>query len=340
MDWKVFREHFDKELNKYLTDKIAESEQYIISDELHNIYNFLLPYSAWGKRIRPYLVYLMYKINWWTDDSVALQAWMVNELIHLFALIHDDINDKWTMRHQLPAFHIFAAQQLNDAYQWINMWILIWDILISWAYQLLHSINLPSMTKSFYYQMLNTTMYGQIQDVYLSHTSTLYNKETIAKKDKAKSWNYSIMRPMVIWRSMQETDTIEPIQQLGERLGLVFQMRDDLLDIIDGHGNKTAFSDHQEGNQTFLLAHAFDLATPIQKEYLLATRWKPCNEETKSKLLDIYTTTGTISRAKEQINQELAICTQQFQQRVQRTPTLNTKYAHYLEHIISFLAID
>ena len=49
-------------------------------------------------------------------------------------------------------------------------------------------------------------------------------------------------------------------------------MRDDLLDIVDGHDNKTNFSDHQEGNQTFLLAHAYALATHEQKAYLLQTR--------------------------------------------------------------------
>ena len=68
-------------------------------------------------------------------------------------------------------------------------------------------------------------------------------------------------------------------------------MRDDLLDIIDGHGNKTAFSDHQEGNQTYLLAHAFETATAEQKAYLLATRGKPCDDITQQRLLDIYTTT-------------------------------------------------
>jgi len=68
-------------------------------------------------------------------------------------------------------------------------------------------------------------------------------------------------------------------------------MRDDLLDILDGHGNKTAFSDHQEGNQTYLLAHAFETATAEQKEYLLATRGKPCDNTTQQRLLHIYTTT-------------------------------------------------
>jgi geranylgeranyl pyrophosphate synthase len=68
-------------------------------------------------------------------------------------------------------------------------------------------------------------------------------------------------------------------------------MRDDLLDIIDGHGDKTSFSDHQEGNQTFLLAHAFETATPEQQRYLLDTRGTVCDEPTKKQLLAIYTDT-------------------------------------------------
>lgn len=144
---------------------------------------------------------------------------------------------------------------------------------------------------------------------------------------------------MVIWYSLPWKTNTDPIKNIGERLGLAFQMRDDLLDIIDGHGDKTSFSDHQEGNQTYLLAHAFETATSEQQAYLLVTRWKPCDEETKQHLLDIYTTTWTIERASNEINNQLSSCSEELTQRVQKTPGLDTTYSTYLQEIIQFLAI-
>jgi geranylgeranyl pyrophosphate synthase len=49
-------------------------------------------------------------------------------------------------------------------------------------------------------------------------------------------------------------------------------MRDDLFDITNAHGDKTPFSDHQEGNQTFLLAHAYERSTHQQQQFLIETR--------------------------------------------------------------------
>lgn len=339
MNWQNFRETFDTYLETHLLHQLEQVQPYIFCDELRNIYDFLIPYSRGGKRIRPYLVYLLYKITGGKNDALAYQVGIVNELIHLFALIHDDINDKWTIRHNLPCFHTFAAKQLGDDYQWINIGILIGDVLMSRAYQHLHALDIPGKTKSIYFEMLNTTMYGQIQDVYLSHTTTLYSKDIIAQKDKAKSGNYSFMRPMVIGCSLNEWIDTAPIQQLGERLGLAFQMRDDLLDIIDGHGNKTVFSDHQEGNQTYLLAHAFETATPEQQAYLLETRGKVCDAPTKQRLLDIYTTTWTIQRAGDEINKQLANCSQEVTDRAERTPEVQKEYIASLQEIITFLTI-
>lgn len=140
------------------------------------------------------------------------------------------------------------------------------------AYDHLFSQKAQPETIRLCIDMITNTIHGQVQDIFLSHTSTLYAKDVITEKDKAKSGNYSFMRPMMIGARLAGHENLEPIQQLGERLGVAFQMRDDLLDITNGHGDKTPFSDHQEGNQTFLFAHAYEISTPKQKNLLIQTR--------------------------------------------------------------------
>lgn len=110
-------------------------------------------------------------------------------------------------------------------------------------------------------------------------------------------------------------------------------MRDDLYDIIDAHGNKTPFSDHQEGNQTFLFAYAYAHATPDQQTYFIETRGKTCTEESRKKLLHIYEHTGTIEWATTQINTLLDTARLSIQQR-----HTDSRYDHtYIQHLIQIV---
>jgi geranylgeranyl pyrophosphate synthase len=48
------------------------------------------------------------------------------------------------------------------------------------------------------------------------------------------------------------------IKDLGNYMGLAFQMRDDYLDITLGDKTKSAFSDIQEGQQTYFTNYIFE----------------------------------------------------------------------------------
>lgn len=82
------------------------------------------------------------------------------------------------------------------------MGILVGDALLSRAYELLFHLPIDNHTRQLYCDMVNTTMYGQIQDVYLSHAKTLYSTAVIEQKDHAKSGHYTFMSPMLIGASL------------------------------------------------------------------------------------------------------------------------------------------
>ena len=46
MNWTTFRIEFDKQLEQHLQQQLATVQPYIFSDELKNIYEFILPFSA------------------------------------------------------------------------------------------------------------------------------------------------------------------------------------------------------------------------------------------------------------------------------------------------------
>ena len=341
MNLSDFKKEFDLLLEDHLQKKLSETKPYIFTDDLEQIYNFILPYSTWWKRIRPYLVYLSYKLHGWEDDALAMQTWIINELIHLFALIHDDITDEWTMRHHLPTYHIHNSAFLeNNENQWKNIALLVWDLILARAYQHLDSLPLEKQTTNLFHAMMHETVCGQIMDVYLSHSRKLFDKKIITQKDHAKSWRYTFKNPLLIGSSLIGTEPNPLIAEIGELLWLTYQMRDDLFDIINAHGDKTPFSDHQEWNQTFLLAHAYEQATEQQKQFLLESRGTSCDKDTQQQLLTIYTETWTIERAKQEINTQLQTCLHLLSERQQNTPTHNTKYIASFQEIIWLLTVS
>lgn len=65
--------------------------------------------QAGGKRLRPALVVLSAQLGGaQTDDAISVGA--ASELIHLATLIHDDIVDRASLRHQKPT----AAIEFGD----------------------------------------------------------------------------------------------------------------------------------------------------------------------------------------------------------------------------------
>ena len=335
-----FKKEFDILLEQHLNNKLSETKPYVFTNDLEQIYNFIIPYSQWWKRIRPYLVYLSYKLHGWDNDALAFQTWIINELIHLFALIHDDITDEWTTRHNLPTYHLYNSTflQANES-QWKNIALLVWDLILARAYQHLSTLSIGQQTTDLFHAMMHETVCGQIMDVYLSHSNQLFDSSIITKKDHAKSWRYTFKNPLLIWASLLWEQSSPLLAQIGELLWLTYQMRDDLFDIINAHGDKTPFSDYQEWNQTFLLTYAYEHATESQKQYLLETRWKPCDETTQQQLLAIYTETGTIDRARQEINRQLKQCNDLLDERQQTVPTHNSTYIPHFKEIISLLEL-
>src|SRR3989344_5660813 len=97
-----------------------------------------------SKRIRPYIGYLSYMTFGGVDTPEVLPALCGLELLHVFALIHDDIMDHGTVRHGLPCVDVRAAEALqksgargdiDDIAR--SQAILVGDAVFNWAVQTL-----------------------------------------------------------------------------------------------------------------------------------------------------------------------------------------------------------
>jgi len=91
----------------------------------------------------------------------------------------------------------------------------------------------------------------------------------------------------------------EYIRELGNYMGMAFQMRDDYLDIMGGDKTKNAFRDVQEGQQTYFTNYIFEKGSPEQKKLLTSCMGKELDEKQIKELQEMFEASGAIDFGKE-----------------------------------------
>ncbi len=242
-DLKEFKKIFDPLLKQYLDKKINAFSENINDPFILDIVAYSQKLiEGGGKRIRPFIAYLMYKALGGKEIEKALELFISLELFHNFALIHDDIMDKDSIRHGVQTIHEYVKEKLqkegrNGDLNHIgnSQAILLGDILLCWAFSVFDEVNFDEnklkSAKLFFNKMADDVVLGQIIDIDIPSRKDI-PKELINKKDKLKTASYTFIRPLQIGASLVRIDweTEKFCEDLGLNLGLAFQLQDDLLD--------------------------------------------------------------------------------------------------------------
>jgi heptaprenyl diphosphate synthase len=196
--------------------------------------------EAGGKRFRPMLTLLAAQLGGGTNQNVVTAATGV-ELTHLASLYHDDVMDEAELRRGVVSVN--AQYGNSDA-------ILVGDLLFGKASELVAGLG-PEAVK-IQAQTFVRLCSGQIRDVRPAPDDVdpiEYYLGVIADKTGvliATAARYGAMF------SGCPPETVEIMGRYGERLGIVFQLADDLLDISSGSGEsgKEPGADLREGVAT------------------------------------------------------------------------------------------
>jgi len=130
------------------------------------------------------------------------------------------------------------------------------------------------------HEMIEEVILGQMIDVDMMSGATA-TEDMIQKKNMYKTAGYTFVRPMLTGAILAGADKENQslIVELGTDLGLAFQIKDDLFDIISADKTKSPFSDIQEGQQTFFTNYIFTKGTKEEKELLNACMKKKLNQK-------------------------------------------------------------
>ncbi len=315
-DLKQFKEIFDPILNSFVDKKTEEFQQntkdVFIKDFVLYSKNLI---TGGGKRIRPYITYLTYKSFGGKSEKEIMNILVSLELFHNFCLIHDDVMDKGKTRHGQTTIHEFVLEKLKkekrigDLEHIANSQaILIGDVIYSWLTDLFfENKNLKNLeiTKQYFYKMIDEVIMGQIIDINLiSIQNPSY--DLIEEKTRLKTSRYSFVRPMQIGAILANPDygKDDLFENLGTKLGMAFQMQDDLLDIIGNPKDiqKTPLLDIVQHQHTFFTNFVLSKGTNDQRTYLNKVFGKNIMGK-EDEIRNMFLESGAIDAGKKIIDQ-------------------------------------
>ena len=232
--------------------------------------------GAGGKRLRPLFCYWGYLAAGREEDSSIVKAAASLELLHTFAIIHDDVMDRSPLRRGQPATHLAMARG-GDAHLGVSSAILIGDLALALADVLFSGAGFAPevFVEGFrwYNRMRTEVVTGQYLDVVATRMPTI-DEETVRRIASLKSGGYTVEKPLLIGAALGggSQEIMAVLSAYGMLLGEAFQLRDDVLGVFGDPSvtGKDADGDLREGKRTLLIARALEAAAPDEQEFLTA----------------------------------------------------------------------
>jgi geranylgeranyl diphosphate synthase type I len=234
--------------------------------------------DAGGKRLRPAFCYWGF-VGAGGDpaDPRVIDAGAAFELLHAFALVHDDIMDGADLRRGETTAHVeFGERHIHGTWRGEarrfgeGVAILIGDLSHVYADLLLDGAYRGQVGPVWHELRIELNM-GQYLDM-LGTARGDRDPGTARRIARYKSGKYTIERPLHVGAALAERldDLRSPLSAYGDPLGEAFQLRDDVLGAFGDEAltGKPVGQDFREGKPTPLLAAATRLATESQGRVL------------------------------------------------------------------------
>mgnify|MGYP003584960191 CR=1 FL=1 len=316
LDVEELRPRVSKALNAFLATQLDALDE--VSPDVDALSEATTDLLAGGKRLRPAFCYWGWRGAGGADIEEAIVAATSLELLQACALIHDDVMDGSDTRRGMPAVHRRFAS-LHRGNSWlgssedfgVGAAILVGDLCLSWADQMLMSCGLPTDAllrgKPVYDEMRVELMAGQYLDL-LEQARGGGSVERAMRVVRYKSAKYTIERPLHLGAALAGADpaVTAAYSAYGLPLGEAFQLRDDVLGVFGDPSvtGKPAGDDLREGKRTVLVAKALEAASPSQAHLLRTHLGDPSLDLTGvDALREVIVDTGAMAEVEAMIEQ-------------------------------------
>jgi octaprenyl-diphosphate synthase len=244
-----------------------------------------------GKLIRPGVLLLITRhLGYRGNKDVTVAAAV--EAIHVASLIHDDIIDgSVTRRGSKTALKSFGA----------DFSLLLGDFFFIRSVYNSLSLNdeyLPKLITRVAQRMIE----GEIEELVHSYNFSLSQAEYMRIIEKKTASLFETTCKLACHLGKASRKEREALDRYGLNLGLVFQIIDDLIDLVGqpSETGKTGFSDLKEGRITLPVILALKKASPetaLRLKNLLRKTKSGSEKEDFSTLLNVVKKTGALDLA-------------------------------------------
>ena len=210
-----------------------------------------------GKRVRPVLALAVADVLK-MDENEILPFALALEMIHTYSLIHDDLPamDNDDFRRGKPSSH----KQFGEANA-----ILAGDALLNEAYAICFDQSMKGEKYALASKFLNECagvygmIVGQSADLWYSEQNRDISESDLAYIYEHKTGKL-LLAPTAIASILADNKSYLPLENFGRLLGRLFQMTDDILDVVgdkDALG-KTTGKDEAENKLTCIKLYGLE----------------------------------------------------------------------------------
>jgi len=287
--------------------------------------------ASGGKRLRPVFCCLGHMAAGGRAEDELIRAAAALELLHTFALVHDDVMDRSAVRRgesttwrHLAEEHRRAAFRGDPEGYGISAAVLVGDLAMTLADRAFLESGFPParLLPGFarYGRMRTDMVAGQFLDVVAANRGEVGEAEA-RRIAVLKSGAYTVEGPLHIGAILAGApDSLMAIlSSYGVALGEAFQLRDDILGAFGDPSvtGKDRDSDLREGKRTVLIAKAIEESSADDQSFLEERLGRPnLTDEEVERIRQIIRTSGALegtealveelgSRARSAIDREL-----------------------------------
>jgi len=265
-----YRKDIDLCLREFFVRKATDLER--VNRWGRDLITRLERFTLNGKMLRGGISLLSYEMysDGISDEMVKVASAL--ELIHSSLLIHDDIMDRDELRRGRKTI-FYQYREMAEKYTGTDslhigesFGICAGDIGFYLAFEILSESDIPASFKEKVFTLLSRELsyvgIAQIQDVFFSIPGTIQTEDEILRLYLYKTARYTFSIPFITGAIIagKGDETITALNDLGENLGILFQIRDDEIGLFGNEEvtGKPVGSDIREGKKTLYIHYLIE----------------------------------------------------------------------------------
>ncbi|UCD14205.1 MAG: polyprenyl synthetase family protein [Thermoplasmatales archaeon] len=262
-----------------------------------------IPLSG-GKRLRPIITMLSCEAVGGVPET-TIPLGIALEYMHNSTLVHDDIVDRDKWRRGLQTTHEKFG---------LSLAIIAGDALIGETYRMLSYMAPPEMESVTFKEIIRSIAdaakkfyEGEAMDIEFAHRFDVSIPEYMVMVEKKTAQLYWLAGKGGALIGKGTKKQVENMAEYGKLFGLMFQIKDDLLNILTDQaelGKQKIGSDILNGKRTLMVVHALSNVSDENKKKMISIIGnEKAAQSDIMEIIDIFRETGSINYAQNNLKE-------------------------------------